>query len=113
MRGLLGVLGDPQTQYPIIHITGTNGKGSVGAMVDVGLLGRFDETNVAVAHVAVITNIGHDHTDFEGDWRRKIADEKVGIVKPESFLVVGERDPDLVSVFEVVADAERLSVIGR
>src|SRR5262245_33849018 len=35
MRALLGVLGDPQTSYPAIHITGTNGKGSVGAMVEV------------------------------------------------------------------------------
>jgi dihydrofolate synthase/folylpolyglutamate synthase len=179
MRQLVHVLGDPQTAYPVIHLTGTNGKGSVARMVtellvasgltvgtytsphleainerisrngepiadddlgravglvasvedlagiapsyfeiltaaafswfaevavdvaviEVGMLGRWDATNVADGAVAVLTNIGHDHTDGRGDWRRAIAEEKVGIVKPGATFVCGEADPDLRELF--------------
>ncbi len=70
------------------------------AVVEVGVLGRFDATNVITADVAVVTNIGTDHTDQQGDWRRNIAGEKVGIAKPTSTLVVGETDPALLDIFE-------------
>ena len=180
MERLVQVLGEPQTAYPVIHITGTNGKGSTAkmtaallaeqgltvgtytsphlqrlnerisrngepiaedelaalladleriepivgvtnswfelmtaaalrwfsdvavdvAVVEVGLLGRYDATNVCNGAVAVITNIGHDHTDFEGDWRTKVAEEKSGIIKPDSTLVLGETDPALLPIFE-------------
>ena len=180
MHRLVDVLGEPQRAYPVIHLTGTNGKGSTArlitallaesglsvgtytsphlqrvnerlsrngevigddalaelltdletlkplvgvtnsyfelltaaafrwfadiavevAVVEVGLLGRFDATNVADGLVAVVTNVGHDHSDFEGDWRAKVADEKAGIVKPGSTLVLGETDPELLPVFE-------------
>lgn len=70
------------------------------AVVEVGVLGRFDATNVIDADVAVITNIGKDHTDGSDGWERKIADEKAGISKPSSVLVVGESNPDLLDVFE-------------
>ncbi|HEY8547358.1 MAG TPA: Mur ligase family protein, partial [Acidimicrobiales bacterium] len=70
------------------------------AVVEVGMLGRFDATNVAEAQVAVITNVGRDHTDGEGDWRRRIAEEKAGIVTAGRHLVLGETDPDLLPVFE-------------
>jgi dihydrofolate synthase/folylpolyglutamate synthase len=63
------------------------------------MLGRFDATNVADGRVAVVTNIGPDHTDFQGDWRRAIATEKVGIVKADATLVLGETDPALRQVF--------------
>jgi dihydrofolate synthase / folylpolyglutamate synthase len=179
MHRLMEVLGDPHRAFPAIHITGTNGKGSVArmisallvesglsvgtytsphlevlneriawngesiddddlaaaitdvaaietvagvtpswfelvtaaalsffalvavdvAVVEVGLLGRFDATNVIDADVAVITNIGFDHTDGVGDWRAAIAFEKAGIVKPGSFLVLGETDEDLRAMF--------------
>jgi dihydrofolate synthase/folylpolyglutamate synthase len=69
------------------------------AVVEVGLLGRYDATNVVDADVAVVTNVGQDHTDGRGDWRLAIASEKAGIVKPDSFLVLGERDPELQKVF--------------
>ncbi len=188
MRALCDVLGDPQEAYPVVQVTGTNGKGSVTAMttallraaglgvgtytsphlesvterlaydgrpidpddfarivgdlaalepmladrpsyfelltaaafrwfadrpvdvavVEVGLLGRFDATNVADATVAVVTNVGKDHTDGEGDWRRRIAEEKVGIVKPGATLVLGETDPDLADVFGRAPAAEVL-----
>jgi dihydrofolate synthase/folylpolyglutamate synthase len=179
MRALMHVLGDPHRSYPVIHLTGTNGKGSVArmatallaesgltvgtyasphvqrinerisrngeliidddlaqaiadvvaveqvagvdaswfelmtaaafswfaqvavdvAVVEVGLLGRFDATNVVDAEVAVVTNIGLDHTDGVGDWRRAVAGEKAGIIKPGSFLVLGETDERLTPVF--------------
>ncbi len=70
------------------------------AVVEVGVLGRFDATNVIDADVAIVTNIGKDHTDGEGDWRRNIAGEKVGIAKPTSTLIVGETDPELLDIFE-------------
>jgi dihydrofolate synthase/folylpolyglutamate synthase len=179
VRALVGVLGDPQAAYPVIHLTGTNGKGSTArmitallvehglsvggyasphlqrinerltwngepigdddfarvitqladlaplsgvtpsyfelltaaaflwfaenavdvAVVEVGLLGRFDATNVADADVAVVTNVGQDHTDGVGDWRQRIASEKAGIVKPDSVLVLGETDPQVRATF--------------
>src|SRR5690606_22480917 len=69
------------------------------AVVEVGLLGRYDATNVADGQVAVITNVGKDHTDGRGDWRRRVAGEKAGIVKPGSHLVLGETDLDLRPLF--------------
>jgi dihydrofolate synthase/folylpolyglutamate synthase len=175
------VLGDPQDDYPVIHVTGTNGKGSTSriatallaahqlsvgtytsphlehvteriarnldpidpqeladelaalaalegqaffaerpsyfdlltaaafgwfsrvavdvAVLEVGLLGRYDATNVADGRVAVVTNVGKDHTDGRGDWRRRVASEKAGIIKPGSHLILGETDPDLRDVF--------------
>lgn len=178
MRELCHVLGDPQHDQPTIHLTGTNGKGSVArlvtallgvhdltvgtytsphlerinerisrngepiadaelarvltdlaalepllshqpsfwelltaaafrwfseeavqaAVVEVGLLGRHDSTNVVDGLVAVLTNVGRDHTDGQGDWRRRIAEEKAGIVKEGATFVVGETDPDLADV---------------
>jgi dihydrofolate synthase / folylpolyglutamate synthase len=70
------------------------------AVVEVGLLGRYDATNVVDGRVAVVTNVGKDHTDGVGDWRRRIAAEKAGIVKPDSHLVLGEAAPGLRPVFE-------------
>lgn len=206
MRELCHVLGDPQASQPAVHLTGTNGKGSVArmvtallgahdlpvgtytsphlqsinerisrngepisddalaavltdlaavesllthtpsyfelltaaafrwfadeavaaAVVEVGLLGRWDATNVVDGLVAVLTNIGHDHTDGVGDWRRRIAEEKSGIVKPGATFVLGERDPALEPVFQstpareiwrrgddFACDANRLAVGGR
>lgn len=179
MQGLVEVLGDPHRAAPAIHITGTNGKGSVGRMVtallgahgltvgaytsphlesvterigrnadtiseaefaavvaelaalepmfperpsyfdlltavafswfareavevmvvEVGMLGRYDSTNVIEADVAVVTNVGRDHTDGVGDWRRAVAWEKAGIIEDRSAVILGETDPDLVRVF--------------
>jgi dihydrofolate synthase/folylpolyglutamate synthase len=192
MQALMGVLGDPQHACPVIHVTGTNGKGSVTrmaaallaeaglnvgtytsphlqsinerigrnlepigddelaevlselamvaplagvapswfelttaaafswfaqapvdvAVVEVGLLGRWDATNVVDAEVAVVTNVERDHTDGEGDWRLRIAHEKAGIVKDDSFLVLGEVDAGVQAVFEDVSSPERRWVAG-
>lgn len=76
------------------------------AVVEVGLLGRWDATNVVDGRVAVVTNIGRDHTDGAEGWRRAIAEEKAGIVKPGSTLVLGETDPELRPVFDAAGAAE-------
>lgn len=68
-------------------------------VVEVGLLGRWDATNVADATVAVITNIGMDHTEFAGPTLEHIAREKAGIIKPQSAVIVGETRPELVAIF--------------
>jgi dihydrofolate synthase / folylpolyglutamate synthase len=179
MRALAGLSADPQRAQPVVHISGTNGKGSTArlvssllaaqqltvgtytspdiervterisrngepiddeaftasvaavaeleelsgvrptrfeiltlaafrwfadvavdvAVVEVGMAGRWDATNVADGVVAVVTNVGLDHTEVLGPTRAHIAREKAGIVKPISRLVLGETDPELVSIF--------------
>lgn len=179
MRRLMAAMGDPQQAYQVVHVTGTNGKGStvrimarllqamglkVGAytsphlidvtericvgsepidpedlgsaigdvvrfsdhlgttatwfetmtaaalahfadvavdvaVVEVGMLGRFDATNVVSADVAVVSNVARDHTDGVGRWRQRIAHEKAGIIEPSSRVVIGETDPEMVAVF--------------
>lgn len=68
-------------------------------VLEVGMGGRWDATNVASAAVAVITNVGLDHIEFLGPTRQDIAREKAGIIKPASILVLGESDPALLPVF--------------
>ena len=172
-------MGDPQHAYPVIHITGTNGKGSTAQMItrllmaqglqvgtytrsrlerineriahdgepiddevvrradrrgrrsrgpdrraagrtsrrarrppsdgsptppstsgviEVGLLGMWDATNVVDSQVAVITNIGMDHNEFAGPTLADVAREKAGIIKPDSAAIIGETDPAIVDV---------------
>jgi dihydrofolate synthase/folylpolyglutamate synthase len=179
IAALCGAMGDPQLAQPVIHVTGTNGKGStvqmisrllmaqgltVGtytsphlerinermkrngepisdeelaeqiagvaaveaitgvrptyfeavtaagfrwfadiavdvAVIEVGMLGRWDATNIVNAQVAAVTNIALDHTEFAGPTLADIAAEKAGIIKPTSAAVIGETDPDLVRIF--------------
>lgn len=188
MRQLLGLMGDPQDQVPVIHVTGTNGKGSTAAMItsilianglsvgtyssphiatineriarngvpisdadlaevlsgvaavaglvdgplswfelvtaaafrwfaevpvevvvlEVGLLGRHDATNVVDADVAVITSIQGDHTDFAPGWEQAIATEKAGIISARTTAVLGPVDEALVPVFEAEGPARLL-----
>ncbi|MGH9077352.1 MAG: bifunctional folylpolyglutamate synthase/dihydrofolate synthase [Acidimicrobiales bacterium] len=82
------------------------------AVVEVGLGGRFDATNVADGTVAVVTNIGLDHLEFLGPDRASVAAEKAGIVKPGATLVLGEGDPALYPVFAAEGPAE-LWLAGR
>jgi len=188
MQVIVAAMGDPQLTYPVIHVTGTNGKGSTSqmitrllmahgltvgtytsphleklnerisrngepisdddlaeqiaavadiegivavrptyfeavtaaafrwfadvavdvAVVEVGLLGRWDATNVCDAQVAVVTNIGLDHTEYAGPTTADIAREKSGIIKPGSAVVIGETDPELVAVFRSAGGATAL-----
>lgn len=185
MRALCAAMADPQHTAPVVHITGTNGKGSTARMVtallgahgldvgtltspdiervnerlsrngesisddelaeqllaiaeleaitgvrptrfdiltlaafrwfsdlavdamvlEVGLGGRWDSTNVADAAVAVVTNVGLDHVEIIGPAREDIAREKSGIIKPGSTLVIGETDQAIVEIFEAAKPA--------
>jgi dihydrofolate synthase/folylpolyglutamate synthase len=78
------------------------------AVVEVGLLGRWDATNVVDSQVAVVTNIGLDHTEFAGPTLGDIAREKSGIIKPDSAAVIGETRPELVELFREAAPASLL-----
>jgi dihydrofolate synthase/folylpolyglutamate synthase len=190
ITAICGALGDPHLSAPVIHVTGTNGKGStvqmisrlltaqgltvgtytsphlediterikrngepiseeelgeqIGAVADVaplvgqdpgyfeiltaaafrwfadvavdvmvievGLLGRWDATNIVDSQVAVVTNIGMDHTEFAGPTLTDIAREKAGIVKPGSAVIIGETDADLAAIFEQAGGATSLKV---
>lgn len=174
---LCNALGNPQQQFPTIHIGGTNGKGSVSSMIaaiftacgyktglytsphlksfteriridgkevsesyivafvkehkalientepsffevtvamafdyfakekvdiaiiEVGLGGRLDSTNVIQPELSVITNISYDHTDLLGETLPEIAFEKAGIIKRETPVVIGEKHPETAAVF--------------
>lgn len=78
------------------------------AVVEVGLLGRWDATNVVDAQVAVVTNIGMDHNEFAGPRLSDIAREKSGIIKPGSAAVIGETEAELVEVLVAQPAAGRL-----
>lgn len=69
------------------------------AVIEVGLLGRWDATNVVNSTVAVVTNIGLDHLEFAGPTRAHVATEKAGIIKPSGAAVIGETDPELLPIF--------------
>ncbi len=69
------------------------------AVIEVGMGGRLDSTNVIVPELSIITNIGLDHTQFLGDTLEKIAGEKAGIIKEGVPVVIGETQPETAPVF--------------
>lgn len=69
------------------------------AIIEVGLGGRLDSTNIITPLLSVITNIGYDHIQFLGDTLPKIASEKAGIIKPNVPVVIGETHPETQPVF--------------
>ena len=69
------------------------------AVIETGLGGRLDSTNVLHPILSVITNIGLDHTEFLGNTLTQIAREKAGIIKPGVPVVVGESHPQTINVF--------------
>lgn len=70
------------------------------AVVETGLGGRLDSTNVITPILSIITNIGYDHMYLLGDTRPDIAAEKAGIIKPGVPVVIGERQPEVERVFQ-------------
>ena len=184
-RRLLAAVGDPHLAYPSIHIGGTNGKGSVAAIVEsvlrhdgrrvglytsphlvefreriridgrpvseaellavarrlwpliereapsffeaatvmgflaleragvevavveVGMGGRLDATNVVLPDVVVITNVARDHAQYLGEELTTIGLEKAGIIKPDVPVVTGETDPAVLAVLQ-----ERAAAMG-
>ena len=69
------------------------------AIIEVGLGGRLDSTNVITPELSLITNISFDHTDILGDTLPKIAFEKAGIIKPNVPVVISERNIETENVF--------------
>ena len=74
------------------------------AIIEVGLGGRLDSTNIITPEISVITNIGFDHTQFLGNTLEAIAFEKAGIIKPQVPVVIGETQKETKEVFLNVAN---------
>jgi len=73
------------------------------AIVEVGLGGRLDSTNIITPEVSIITNIGFDHLQFLGDTLSEIAFEKAGIIKKHVPVVIGEYQKEIFQVFKAIA----------
>src|SRR5580704_5725253 len=69
------------------------------AVIETGLGGRLDSTNIIIPEVSVITNISYDHMDLLGETLQKIAFEKAGIIKPGIPVVIGEEQAEIKNVF--------------
>ncbi|MBA6154510.1 bifunctional folylpolyglutamate synthase/dihydrofolate synthase [Gelidibacter maritimus] len=80
------------------------------AIVEVGMGGRLDSTNIIAPELSIITNIGLDHTQFLGNTLEAIAFEKAGIIKSNVPVVIGETQPKTVNVFKEVATARRAEI---
>lgn len=80
------------------------------AVIEVGLGGRLDATNIITPLVSVITNIGIDHTQFLGNTLEAIAGEKAGIIKPNVPVVIGEYTPETQPVFLAKAKANQAEI---
>jgi dihydrofolate synthase/folylpolyglutamate synthase len=74
------------------------------AVIEVGMGGRLDSTNIIIPELSIITNIGLDHTQFLGDTLEKIAGEKAGIIKSDVPVVIGEKHPQTENVFKSKAN---------
>jgi len=80
------------------------------AIIETGLGGRLDSTNVVIPEVSVITNIGIDHTQFLGDTLEKIAIEKAGIIKPGVPVIIGETQLETKLIFQKKTEAVKTSI---
>ena len=81
------------------------------AVIEVGLGGRLDSTNIIIPEVSLITNIGIDHTDFLGDTMAKIAFEKAGVIKENVPVVISEYQKEAAVVFNRVADEKNTALV--
>ena len=81
------------------------------AVIETGLGGRLDATNVLLPILSVITNIGLEHTAILGDTVEKIAEEKAGIIKKSIPVVIGQSDPRVAPIFEHIAEELRSDLI--
>ncbi|MCI9843747.1 bifunctional folylpolyglutamate synthase/dihydrofolate synthase [Flavobacterium pectinovorum] len=80
------------------------------AIIEVGLGGRLDATNIITPLISVITNIGLDHTQFLGNTLEAIAGEKAGIIKPNVPVVIGEYTPETQPVFLAKAEENQTDI---
>ncbi|MFS0780733.1 bifunctional folylpolyglutamate synthase/dihydrofolate synthase [Bacillus sp. 1P06AnD] len=84
-------------------------------LMETGLGGRLDSTNVITPLFSIITNVSYDHMNILGDTIEKIAYEKAGIIKRESYVITGAKHPDALDVIREKAQKEssRLFVMGE
>lgn len=80
------------------------------AIIETGLGGRLDSTNVIMPELSVITNIGMDHMQFLGDSRESIAVEKGGIIKKNTPVIIGQADSKLRKLFSKIASDHESSI---
>lgn len=81
------------------------------AVVEVGMGGRLDSTNIISPLVSIVTNIGYDHTEFLGNTLDEIAFEKGGVIKPKIPVVIGESHPETLPVFDSLAIERRAPIV--
>jgi len=81
------------------------------AVIECGLGGRLDSTNIILPEVSVITNISLDHTDLLGDTLEKIALEKSGIIKKNTPVIIGRKQKETKRIFEQKASKENSKII--
>ena len=77
------------------------------AVLETGMGGRLDSTNISNPVLSIITHIDYDHTQFLGKTREKIAREKAGIIKQNIPVVIGRRQPETTPVFEKTANEKK------
>jgi dihydrofolate synthase / folylpolyglutamate synthase len=107
------MLPERPTRFELLTAAGLSwfADDAVDAMViEVGLGGTWDSTNVLHGDVAVLTNFSYDHTDVLGPTLEGIAEDKAGIIEAGSSVVVGETRPELVAIVE--AQAARVGAAG-
>ena len=80
------------------------------AIIEVGLGGRLDSTNIIKPIVSIITNIGYDHQHLLGNTLPEIANEKAGIIKHKTPVIIGERHTETEKVFINKAEAEKAPI---
>ena len=80
------------------------------AVIETGLGGRLDSTNVITPLLSIITNIGWDHMNLLGDTFPKIAAEKAGIIKPNIPVIIGEKQDEVAEVFIRKAEEEKAKI---
>jgi len=87
-------------------------KQKVGiAIIETGLGGRLDSTNIIRPELAIITNISLDHTNFLGDTIEKIAKEKAGIIKENTPIIIGRKQKETTEIFIKIAEEKQAKLI--
>ncbi len=81
------------------------------AVIETGLGGRLDSTNIIMPELSIITNIGLDHTNMLGNTLSQIATEKAGIIKNQTPVVIGKKKTETSPVFEKIAKQKNAQII--
>jgi dihydrofolate synthase/folylpolyglutamate synthase len=99
-------LSEPPTRFELLTMAAFSAFADAAVdigVIEVGLGGSWDSTNIIDGIVSVITNVGLDHTEVLGDTVEAIASDKSGIIKPGATVVLGDRDPSVRSIVETRA----------